>query len=564
MPHASLPNPGFQAFILCGPGISLDTFTTDPSTFPKAIIPIANRPMVWYPLDWCYRTGISDIYLVAPPESKVALETALSQNPYLTSLPSPRPTVVAPDELTDTSGTADIFRQPEVKSIITGDFVVLPCDLVSELPGLSLLQEWMVTQSGLGGVTGGIDEYTSLPRPLAASGEKLGRRGGLGLFYDTKAEDSIKDEQTDFVATVPFANPAVTPSKTSLRADISQIVYSMPADSLNDRLEDNKGFVVRHTLLRKFPRVSMRTKMRDAHVYIFPFWILEFMQNEHFESVGEDVLGWWARATWQEGLIAKLGLDKILQSPSHTPADLQNPNTVETEANVADYISTRTKSIAQHSAPLASRTHTSIQLHSPAKVPPILAYLQPPNASFIRRVDTTAALLSVSLKLAKLPESSTLPPGTTPSPLSHSWKIAHPDAVPQQTRIESTTCLLAENVTVGAKCNIKEAVIGSGCSIGEGARIIKCVLMDDVIIGENVNLSGCVIGRRCKIEGGPRSSVEKTDLRDCEVEGGYVVTWGTDAKNEKFMLSNLGNVGDIDAENVEAIEPLDDDGISNR
>jgi translation initiation factor eIF-2B subunit gamma len=559
-----MPNPGFQAFILCGPGISLDTFTTDPSSFPKAIIPVANRPMVWYPLDWCYRMGISEIYLVAPPESKDALETALSQNPHLTSLPSPRPTVLAPVELTNTSGTAEIFRQPEVKSVITGDFIVLPCDLISELSGLSLLQEWMITESGLGGVTGGIDEYTGLSRPMLASGEKMGRRGGLGLFYETRDDEGTKDEQTDFVATVPFAKPAIVPSKTSLRANISQIVYSMPADSLNDKVEDNKGFIVRHSLLRKFPRVSMRTTMRDAHVYIFPFWILEFMQNEHFESVGEDVLGWWARATWQDGLIPKLGLDKILQSPPHTPPESQQLNQVEAETNVADYISTRTKSIARNSAPLASRTHATIQLPTPATVPPILAYLQPPNSSFIRRVDTAAALLSVSLKLAKLAETSILTPGTTPSPLSHSRKIAHPDAVPQQTRVESATCLLAENVTVGAKCNIKEAVIGSGCTIGEGARIIKCVLMDDVIIGENVSLSGCVIGRRCKIEGGPRSSAEKTDLRDCEVEGGYVVSWGTDAKNEKFMLSNLGNVGDVDAENLDAIEPLDDDGISHR
>jgi translation initiation factor eIF-2B subunit gamma len=59
MPHATLPSTGFQAVILCGPGVSLDTFTSDPVEFPKAIVPIANRPMVWYPLDWCYRMGVN-------------------------------------------------------------------------------------------------------------------------------------------------------------------------------------------------------------------------------------------------------------------------------------------------------------------------------------------------------------------------------------------------------------------------------------------------------------------------------------------------------------------------
>lgn len=59
MPHATLPSPGFQALILCGPGASLSTFTSTPKDMPKALLPIANRPMVWYPLEWCYRMGVT-------------------------------------------------------------------------------------------------------------------------------------------------------------------------------------------------------------------------------------------------------------------------------------------------------------------------------------------------------------------------------------------------------------------------------------------------------------------------------------------------------------------------
>ena len=60
MPHAlSMPPTGFQAVILCGPGVSFDTFTSKAELSPKALIPIANRPMVWYALDFCYRTGIT-------------------------------------------------------------------------------------------------------------------------------------------------------------------------------------------------------------------------------------------------------------------------------------------------------------------------------------------------------------------------------------------------------------------------------------------------------------------------------------------------------------------------
>jgi len=66
MPHATtttIPFTGFQAIILCGPGVSLNTFTANPEEFPKALVPVANRPMVWYPMDWCYRMGITSEFL---------------------------------------------------------------------------------------------------------------------------------------------------------------------------------------------------------------------------------------------------------------------------------------------------------------------------------------------------------------------------------------------------------------------------------------------------------------------------------------------------------------------
>src|ERR1700710_466449 len=60
MPHAlSMPAPGFQAIILCGPGSSFPTFTANPDENPKALIPIANRPMVWYPIDFCYLIALT-------------------------------------------------------------------------------------------------------------------------------------------------------------------------------------------------------------------------------------------------------------------------------------------------------------------------------------------------------------------------------------------------------------------------------------------------------------------------------------------------------------------------
>lgn len=47
---------GFEAVILCGAGSKLHPFTND--DMPQALVPCANRPMIYYSLDWCEKAGV--------------------------------------------------------------------------------------------------------------------------------------------------------------------------------------------------------------------------------------------------------------------------------------------------------------------------------------------------------------------------------------------------------------------------------------------------------------------------------------------------------------------------
>ncbi|KAI9878646.1 MAG: hypothetical protein M1830_000317 [Pleopsidium flavum] len=552
MPHAQpAPSPGFQALILCGPGVSLNTFTSSPEEFPKALVPIANRPMLWYPLDWCYRMGVTNIQLITAQPSATAIEAALSQNPHLTSLPAPRADILAPDGLSQNTGTAEILRLPEVQAAITGDFIILPCDLICEIAGDPLLEAWMIQEGGLGGATGGTAEYQG-PK-MGLGGERGGRRGGLGVWYQTKGEGSVKGEETDFVATTPIEPPIVPPPGASLRANISNLVYSIPTDTLNDITEAKKSFPIRHSLIRKHGRIRMLTTYRDAHVYFFPFWVLEMIKrNEKMDSISEDVVGWWAKAGWQDGLGEKLGLREVFEAPEDKDGESGSHHSglLEEEIDLRSMSTTWTSDLRnetkpQKSASLASRVQGAKMrdLQAPPtrrklNVPPMLAYIHPtdPTAPLIRRVDTAALLLSVSLRLAKL-ESIEEVGRPASSPFAHAHKIAFPGGVAQRCTVTKADCLLAENVTVEEKSVIKESVIGVNCHIKSGARLTRCVLMDGAIVGEGCQLTGCILGRRSQIGG-------KSTLKDCEVQEGNMVPEETEAKNEKFMV----------------FEGLDDDG----
>ncbi|KAK4951241.1 Translation initiation factor eIF-2B subunit gamma [Elasticomyces elasticus] len=643
MPHATHPPlPSLQALILCGPGLSLNTFTSNPAQSPKCLLPIANRPMLWYPLSYCHAMGISDITLIIPPDAREALETALATHPALTSLPGPKPEILAPEGLEQTSGTAELLALPEVQGVVTRDFVVLPCDLVSELDGSKVLQQWL----------------TLNPSSTSTSyNSKQGkRRGGMALYYPTHGREGISSEskkvvdETDFLATVPISSSAVPPPAGSLRGGIEEVVLTMPTDTLNDTLEENNGSLpIRQRLLNKHSNVKMRTKYRDAHVYFFPHWVKEFIghsaNGERFESLSEDVLGAWAQAGWRPSLAGKLGLDEVLGGKRGAEEDgrgaegtqatfdddaadglmmtqakfeeddgedgeeevdvmalsstkvsvpvrvrqereekgfasrVQVPATVETEPQ------TKTKSASKPVSKPKSHVH----------IPPLLAYIQPPLPSLplIRRVDTAPQLASISLYLAKLPATSSAEPGVVYNPLAHEHKV-HPTAtIGPQTRVSEGDSLVAENVTIGSRTNIKESVIGANCEIGGMVKLTKCVLMEGVVVGDGVTMTGCIIGKRARIEGMPSAPAEggsgkvgdggaggdgdgakgkgkgkkraedeeeRTKLTDCEVAPFFVVEAGTESKGE--TLKGFDEEGSLDeGEDGKGEDEDEEDGL---
>ncbi|KAF9894282.1 hypothetical protein FE257_007785 [Aspergillus nanangensis] len=553
MPHSvPVPATGFQALILCGPGVSLNTFTSNPEEFPKCLTPIANRPMVYYAIDFCRRSGITDVTLITPPSSLAPLQAALKQNPHLTSLPSPSASVVAPKDLEMTMGTAEVLRLPEVQDCIKSDFLLLPCDLICDIPGESILEAWMVTQGALGG-NGPTREgrNASGQISLGPGGEQGGRRGGLAVYYPTQGrEESVKGEATDFVAVAALDQdeaPVVlhqVDGPAALRFGLSKLAMSMPMDTIKEKMEEDKAFLVRHSLVEKHAQVKMLTSYRDAHLYVFPYWVKQLLKNqEKFESVSEDLIGYWAKAGWQKGLGSKLGMGKLFQQDGRKSHDEE---LLEEEIDLRNMSTTKVgsndESSVAESSPLgetdASETDPEALTTSP-EMPQILAYVQRESAPFVRRVDSTAVLLSTSLLLAKL-ESIEEVGRQAASAFAHAQKVAHPEGVAQRCTITKSDCLLAENVIVEPTCVIKESVIGPNCHISKGARLTRCVVMEGAVVESRAQLTGCVIGRRAKIG---RESV----LKDCEVQDANVVPEETDAKNEKFMIfEGLDDEGDDD------------------
>lgn len=446
-----------------------------------------------------------------------ALTTAFNSNPFLTGLPLPRPDILAPADLDQNTGTAQILRLPEVRELVKTDFLVLPCDLVCELAGEKLLQAWTVKSASLSNLLGNANLSNDCPSRHS---------GGLGVWYNTNATwmPAVKGEETDFFATAPLPQPPSAPPKGSLFPNLARLVYSIPTDSLNDLVEERKALPIRHSLLRSNPRVRMYASYRDAHIYIFPRWTLDFITaNDRLDSIGEDVVGWLAKAGWQRGLAEKLHIRTSCQGEA---AKNENGSLAQSPSSPPDgspgglsWLAKQTRSLAAvENQPMREQGGPSASA-AEFEVPPIIAYVHAADDQaippLIRRVDTAQLLLATSLQLARLPSVEEAGPESA-SPFAHAKKVAYPEGVKARTTVTKQDSLLAENVTVEEKTSIKETVVGANCQIHEGAKLSQCLLMEGIVVGKGCKLSKCILGKRCVIGAG-------SVLTDCEVQENLMV-----------------------------------------
>lgn len=424
--------------------------------------------------------------------------------------------MLAPDSLDENAGTAEILRLPEIREIVKGNFIVLPCDLVCELGGEKLIQAWMVSAASLGDV---LEDQS-----FSGGAARNKHSGGIGVWYNTKIATPIKGEETDFIMTAALRPVTATLPKDSILPHVSSLVYSLPTDSLKDLTEEKKGLPIRLGLLRKHPRIRMLTTHRDAHIYIFPKWVLDFVkENEKLDSIGEDVIGWWAKATWQTGLPEKLSMAEALEPEAAKKEEddsSQEDSTPPQDEDSAELLLRPPG--ASHAAGHAQGTDAAAKpgAERVVEMPPFLAYVHPSQAQgVVRRVDTAQLLLSVSLQLAKLPsleDSGADHQEPSSSPFAHARKVAYPEGVKARTTITRADSLVAENVTVEEKAAVKESVVGANCQLREGARLTQCLLMEGVVVGRNCKLTRCILGRRCEIG-------EGSVLTDCEVQENLLV-----------------------------------------
>ena len=230
--------------------------------------------------------------------------------------------------------------------------MLLPCDIICEIPGETFLEIWMSKLSGLGAdsdgrsagwrrvgerrrtrsstgrhdqaqgttrkqpspvtsITDNLDPFKTADYPAIedknlsgpAMEEKarksLGHaraprrdKGGLSVWYPTtNRPESVKGEECDFFGTVNLDcdRHRATPIRPKNIADTAALRRLVFAVPFST-LNDKTEQVwrVRNSLLRKHGAVKYLTGFRDAHIYFFPYWIKDVAAGGNDVHHGED------------------------------------------------------------------------------------------------------------------------------------------------------------------------------------------------------------------------------------------------------------------------------------
>ncbi|KAJ1739234.1 Translation initiation factor eIF-2B subunit gamma [Coemansia sp. RSA 989] len=255
--------PEITAVVLALPEKGMAVLTEHASK-SHALLPIANRPMIWYTLQWLEQGGVLDIKIVTTRESEADIVGYIEVYKGIASI-----TVKA---LGEVGGTADALRQ--VAPLIKSNFVVVPCDLVVDVPATHFF------------------DLVRIKRPAVAAMfcEPMKSEGGGG---STKSAD------------------------TQLCVGIDQPTSRLVL--LQEIEEEHEDLALPMPLIRRFPSMALSEKMQDTHIYLFRRWVLDFvMAHPEIESLQEDLLPLMVRAQSQPRLLEKHDIARHIPDASTT------------------------------------------------------------------------------------------------------------------------------------------------------------------------------------------------------------------------------------------------------
>lgn len=426
----------FQAVVLAGGKGSRMTELT--AGQPKCLLPIANVPMIWYPLQLLERSGFREAIVIVSESTKFDVSTSLEKLGLKIKLE-----IVGIPEAEDL-GTAESIRLIHDK--IYTDFLVISCDLITNID---------------------ISEILNLYRKHNASVTAL-------MLPLPKVPD-------DFVTPGPKNNQKLETDLIGIDSNTGRLVSLASASDFEEIVNMSQK------LLGKHVNFAIHSKLLDTHLYVINKWILDFLVfNKNFSTLKGELLPYIVS---KQLLKPNQSIDDKNTSMVHV--DLKEDIFRFAMKNPLDELISKMSAFNDHSTDLEESYHGDI----------IRCYAHVSNEKFGLRANTVQMYHLANAKISAWSnvEHIKLPPlPAISSAATVRGTQVQECRIDDNTIIEEKTSLkqshIGSNSLVEMRTRISQSVIMGNVTIKQRCIIHNCILCNGCTIEEGTELKDCLVG----------------------------------------------------------------------
>lgn len=468
-----------MAVVLAGGQLML----SDSEGVPKALVPIANRPVISYPLKLLQIAGIHRAFIVAEGDSvATAIREWIDAEPF-TSL---RCEIVCIDE---GSGSVEALRKI-IGHVHTDDFVLISGDIVCDISLKSqILQHRMQKAS---------------------------------------ATILIGEQQAQHVDNKTFPKTCVGISN-SQRLEYYQFLPRSPRD-----------LKIRTSMMQCCPFLEITTALTSMQTIIFNTGIIRAVleNRSDMHDIDRHLLPFLVK--WQRSMPTDIRISLVSHSKKNSTSslasDLSSKLTLASTASATPCRVAETSFLTRCNNGDVSCIKRSLDRNTSAKTTYISnavskyqeticsAYFVQ-RGSFCRRANSLQGFLEINLRILSPDSCFTFMKGLSGRKGDN---LIASDVVIGPKSSFGHGCICDSGTSLGERSSVKRSVVGKKCTIGNFVRIINSVVMDGVSISERCTINNSIVFSGCVVGSGAQ-------LKDCKVGPDSIIPANVDQKGEIIL-----------------------------
>uniref|UniRef100_A0A7M4G2N5 Translation initiation factor eIF2B subunit gamma n=1 Tax=Crocodylus porosus TaxID=8502 RepID=A0A7M4G2N5_CROPO len=464
----------FQAVVMAAGGGSRMMDLT--SSIAKPLLPVGNKPLIWYPLNLLERVGFEEVIVVTTKEihKLLNLDTKLKLD-----------IVYISDDLD--GGTADSLRyiHPKIKT----DVLVLSCDLITDVALHEVVDLFRAHNAMLSMLMKKAHEPMEVVPGQKGKKAPVEQRDFIGLDDTGKrllfmANEADLDEELVIKRSIlqnsrlQHGWPHSRFFKWTVSFHYTRVQFCMgpPLTARTTRRyfshSDLPPLTVGNGLsgekpLSRHPRIHIRTGLVDAHLYCMKKCVVDFLaENKSITSIRSELIPYLVRKQFSCPTSSQQEQDyKEQDQKRREPKSLDIYSFMKEEESLLKFALGKT-CWNDHQGDLNEAFHMGR----------VRCYVHVMKEGLCFRVNTLGLYIEANRQVG-------------------------------------SDSIIGSSTQVGEKTSIKRSTIGNSCTIKDKVKITNCIIMNSVTIEEGCSLQNSVLCHHAVIGKG-------SDIKDCLIGSG--------------------------------------------